>query len=193
MDMENEDPQPKAATQPKPSRPWRRAAVATTVLGGMLFSGFSVLPTAVMNSAHRDSMLNERFEKFGITATSQAGSGSWISPATMQNVVFKDETGQVEITIREIRTSRSIFGLLMNGGDLGTITLINPTIRVSLDNDGRLPPKLRGDLDDASDSEEGKLAFALEIVRAALGPTLAGRLIPVEEPGRQQASAAVTL
>ncbi len=172
--------------------------MATTVLGGMLFSGFTILPTAVMSSAHRDAMLNERFEKLGITAKSETGGGSWVTPVTMNNVVFKDETGQVEVTIREVRTSRTISGLLMHGGDLGKITLVDPVIHIALDEDGRLPPKLRaGDRqgnrnDDSLWTGKDQPAFAVEVQNAEFVLSVPWRPVPIVELDNLNASLAVT-
>ena len=73
MDMDKAD-----THQAGPSkRRWRRAMVATSVVGGMLLSTVSVLPWAVMNSSYRDGILNTRVERLGLTATSASGTGGW--------------------------------------------------------------------------------------------------------------------
>lgn len=189
MDMDQQKPQLEPA---QPRRRWRRAAVATTVLGGMLFSGFTVLPTAVMNSAHRDNLLNERFAEYGVKATSGAASGSWVTPVSMQNVVFEDETGQVKVSIREVRTSRTILGLMTNGGDLGTITLIEPKIQIRLDDDGKLPPKLQQKGDSFRDPTKDKPAFAVEIQNAEFVLSVPWRPLPIVDLDQINVSAAVT-
>ena len=117
---------------------WRRAVVATSVLGGMLFSGAAVLPTAVMHSTYRDTVLNKAFTRHGLTATSAAAAGGWLTPVSFEQVSVSDEAGQIHGTIGQIRISKSLLSLLTGNGDLGTITLIEPEFRVDLDEDGNL-------------------------------------------------------
>ncbi|HIE99058.1 MAG TPA: hypothetical protein EYG03_16060 [Planctomycetes bacterium] len=131
----NEDPR----EMMKSSKPgWRRAVVATSVLGGMLFSGAAILPTAVMRSTYRDTLLNTAFSKYGLTASSAAALGGWLTPVSFQQISLSDEAGQIHGTIRQIHTSISLFSLLTGDGDLGTITLIEPELQVALDEDGKL-------------------------------------------------------
>lgn len=113
--------------------------MASSVLGGMLFSGTVILPIAVMKSTYRDSVLNDRLEKFGLTATSGAGAGSWFTPIEYENVSISDESGRVQLTVKAVRTSQSAFGFLANGGDLGKITIVQPSLTVTLDENGNLP------------------------------------------------------
>lgn len=184
--METEKPEP----APLPRRPWRRAAVATSVLGGMLFSVLAVLPLAVMNSAHRDSMLNSRLEQFGLTVATESGSGSWVTPIVLRNVTIQDETGSVRCVIRELRTSRTIMGLLMNGGDLGTISVIEPQVVVALDEDGNLPAGLFADLP-PDDPNVAKPEFAVEILDASVKVSVPGRPLPFVDLSELDISASI--
>ena len=146
MDMEKVETQ---ETKAHPRRSWRRAIVATSVVGGMLLSGMSVLPWAVMSSSHRDSILNARFEKFGLTATSKSGSGGWLDAFSFDDITVTDETGQINCAIKSIQVSKSLLSILTSGGDLGTITVIEPVLRAALDEDGKLPLQLPEANDDS--------------------------------------------
>jgi len=128
---------------------WRRAFVATSVLGGMLFSGAAILPVAVMKSAYRDSVLNSKLEKFGFTAASGSGAGSWFTPIEFGNIKISDESGRLQLELKSLQMSQSLFGFLTNGGDLGKVTIIEPLLTATLDENGRLPLKAIQDSQEA--------------------------------------------
>lgn len=153
--------------------------MATSVLGGMLFSGAVILPTAVMNSAYRDALLNSKLKKSGLQATTQSGSGSWITPLTFQNVELADEAGHIQLTVESIEISQSLLGLMMSN-DLGKVTVIQPNLRVALDENGDLPL----DLPDAEElqvakeqTKEWDLEF--EIQNAAFELSVPWRKLPI--------------
>ena len=127
------------ADQPPPKRRWRRAMVATTVVGGMVLTGLGLLPSAVMNSSHRDRLLNQRIEKTGLTATSASGSGGWLTAFTFNDVEFRDADGHFVCTIESIRLSKSLLSLLVSDGDLGTLTIVEPNLVVRQTDDGQWP------------------------------------------------------
>ncbi len=146
-----------------PNNRWRRAFLASSVLGGMLFSGAVILPVAVMNSAYRDSFLNSRLEKFGLTATSTSGSGSWFTAIQFKNVSISDESGRIKFTVKAVQTTQSVFGFLTNRVDLGKVTIVQPSLTVTLDENGTLPLKVQ------PDSEQGPYPdLQFEIQNAAL-------------------------
>lgn len=157
MDSEKTDNTMDAGVRPQ--RKWRRAAVATSVLCGMLFTGIALAPIAVMNSSYRDSAMNAELAKHGLTAKSAAGSGSWVTPFEFRDIVVTDETGRVNCEIERIRTSKSLAGLIFHGGDLGTFTIIRPRLSVEADDDGNLPLK---PLDKSDLAGQPNLAFQIE-------------------------------
>lgn len=135
----NEKPD-KAKNSIPERRRWRRAVVATSVLGGMLFSGAVILPTAMMKTSYRDSMLNSKLQERGLKVASQSGSGSWITPLSFQDVELSDEAGHVKLTVKSLTISQSLLGILTSG-DLGKITIVQPDLTITLDDDGNLPLK----------------------------------------------------
>lgn len=139
MDTEKTDNSIAPATQ---KMGWRRAVVATSVLGGMLFSGAVVLPVAVMKTAYRDSVLNARLEKFGLTAESGSGSGSWFTPIEFKDVRISDESGRLRLDVKTLSMSKSLAGYLVNRGDLGRVAIVQPTLTATLDENGSLPLKV---------------------------------------------------
>ena len=153
---------------------WRRAVVATSVLGGMLFSGAAILPTAVMHSTYRDAVLNKAFTRHGLTASSAAGAGGWLTPVSFEQVSLSDEAGQVHGTIRQIHTSKSLFSILTGNSDLGTITLVEPELRVDLDEDGNLTLQTP---DGPHDPLNRSVAF--EVVNGAFQLSVPWRTLPI--------------
>ena len=143
----------------RPGHKWRRAIVATSVLGGMLFSGMAIVPTAVMKSSYRDNLLNSRLEEHGLTATSVSGSGSWLTPIVFHDISISDETGRVQCSIKTIRTSKSLISLIANGDNLGTFTIVEPTLTLALDDDGNLPLKLP---EKSASTDKSDIAFVVE-------------------------------
>lgn len=176
MDMEKTESSGTAPQTPK--RRWRRAVVATSVLGGMLLSGMSVLPWAVMSSSHRDSILNAKLEKFGLTATSESGSGGWLSAFSFNNVSITDSEGQITCSINSIQTSKSLLSILTGGHDLGTVTVIQPELRVALDENGNLPIELP-EKEETDDSSKWDVAF--DIQNAGFVLSVPWRKVPIVE------------
>jgi len=160
--MESEKAEITMEKMSRPKRRWRRATVATSIVAGMLFSGAVILPTAVMNSAYRDSVLNSRLEPLGLTAVSESGSGNWVTQLELRNIRITDETGQIKCRITKFRSSKSLLSLLLNGGDLGTFTVVEPHVQIALDENGELafqpkeraptknPPDVAFDIQDAA-------------------------------------------
>ncbi|MCP4174770.1 MAG: hypothetical protein GY758_28825 [Fuerstiella sp.] len=166
---------------------WRRAVVVTTVLGGMLFSGAAVLPTAVMHSTYRDTVLNKPFAKYGLTASSVAGTGGWFSPVSFEQVSLSDDAGQVHGTIRQIHTSISLFSLLQDDSDLGTITLVEPEIQVALDKEGNLALQ-------SPDGPQEPLNrdVSFEVVKGAFQLSVPWRTLPIVDVDHLDISGTVT-
>ncbi|MEQ9411601.1 MAG: hypothetical protein RIK87_28060 [Fuerstiella sp.] len=195
MDTEKTDDRPGSGARP---RRWRRAAVASSVIGGMLFSGLAVLPLAVMNSSHRDALLNAQFQPYGLTVTSESGAGTWVTPVVLTNITLTDESGQIQCIIREIRTSRTMTGLLLHGGDLGTITFVEPVLQVALDEQGRLPAGLFQQSESPDDGRNTPLLpkqtpdLAVEVAGGTFVLSVPWRRLPIVDLGGLDVSAAIT-
>ncbi|MDG1897971.1 MAG: hypothetical protein P8J37_23970 [Fuerstiella sp.] len=174
MEAEIDEVNPEMMKSQEPK--WRRAVVATSVLGGMLFSGTAILPTVVMHSTYRDTVLNKAFTRHGLTASSTAGAGGWLTPVSFEQVTVSDDADQVYGTIRKLQTSKSLLSLLTGNGDLGTITIIEPEFRVELDEEGNLalqPP------DGAQEPSARNVAF--EVVDGAFQLSVTSRTLPIVE------------
>ncbi|MEZ6124593.1 MAG: hypothetical protein R3C49_15650 [Planctomycetaceae bacterium] len=132
--MESSHAQPSTTSRQR----WRRAIVTSTALSGILVTTIGLLPSAVMNSSWRDSLLNARLEKAGLHAVSESGSGGWLTAIRFDNVTISDPEGEVTCRIRSIQTSKSLLSLL-TGRHAGTFTVVEPRLSISLDDQGRLP------------------------------------------------------
>ncbi len=184
MEADPEEPR-EMMRSPKPK--WRRAVVATSVLGGMLFSGAAILPTAVMRSTYRDTVLNAAFSKYGLSATSAAGAGGWLTPVSFEQISVSDEAGQIHGTIRQIHTSVSLFSVLTGDGDLGTITLTEPNFQVALDEDGNLALQTP---DGPQEPMTRNVAF--EIVNGAFQLSVPWRTLPIVDVDDLDIAGAIT-
>ncbi|MEZ6128369.1 MAG: hypothetical protein R3C59_06785 [Planctomycetaceae bacterium] len=180
-----------SAAKSKHPRQWRRAIVTTSVVCGMLFSVVAVAPTAVMNSSYRNSLLNQRLQERGLTAVSAAGSGSWLTPIQFHDLTIEDETGSIRCSIRSVQTSKSLIGLILNGGDLGTFTIVEPAVSLALDDNGNLPEALtRKSPDPLPDDAIPDMAFVVQ--DAALTLTAPWRPVPIVEVQQLDLSGNIT-
>lgn len=155
--------------------------MATSVLGGMLFSGTVILPMALMKTSYRDAFLNEKLEDSGLSISSESGSGSWFTPLTLQNVELKDEAGHLHLKVKSIALGKSLLSMMMDN-DLGKITIIEPELTVALDENGDLPLKKADDADD-SDEDATKAGkdwdLEFEVQNAALSLSVPWRRLPI--------------
>lgn len=185
MEPEKAEKSMEAASHPKPK--WRRAMVATSVLCGMVFTGVAIAPMAVMNSSYRDSVLNSRLKRYGLTATSSAGSGSWLTPFEFKDILISDETGRVRLSIESVRASNSLMGLIFHGGDLGTFTVVRPDLSVEVDEEGNLPLEMPEKSD-----ETGQPNLAFDIHDAAFKLVAPWRPLPVVDLKALEISGSIT-
>lgn len=178
MDSEKTDDSAKSIPE---QRRWRRAVVATSVLGGMLFSGTVILPTALMKTSYRDAFLNEKLEDSGLTIESKSGSGSWFTPLTLQDVELKDEAGHIHLKVKTIQLGKSLLGMMLDN-DLGRITIVQPDLKIALDEDGNLPLKTPEEEpgDENSDKAPGvDWDLEFEVQNAAFALSVPWRRLPI--------------
>ncbi|MCR9199581.1 MAG: hypothetical protein NXI04_13115 [Planctomycetaceae bacterium] len=175
-------------------RRWRRAVVATSVLGGMLFSGTVILPTALMKTSYRDAFLNEKLADSGLTIRSETGSGSWLTPLTLQNVELKDAAGHVHLKVKSIELGKSLFSMMLDS-DLGRIVIVQPDLTIALDENGNLPLQAveteeEGDEDENKSSVDWDLEF--EVQNAAFSLSVPWRRLPIVDVVDVDVEGAVT-
>ena len=181
--MQNNESNTKADTPP---RNWRRAKVTASVLLAMVFSGFAITPTVIMNSAYRDQILNNALKEKGLTATTESGSGSWLTSMQLTGLHITDATRSVDVRIQSITTDQSLLSLMMKPKNLGQVTVENPVIRLALDENGELPKSLRQNKteddqleDESKEKERPNIGF--DIRNAAMSVTVPWREIPIVE------------
>lgn len=185
MDLSMQNNEANSKTKSPPSN-WRRAKVTASVLLAMVFSGFAITPTVVMNSAYRDQVLNSSLQKKGLTATSESGSGSWLTAMQLTGVHITDTTGVVDVHIQSITTDRSLLSLLLNPGNLGLVTVNNPQVQLALDENGKLPEAFRKSLTEdetpqPNNSNKTRPDVAFDIRNASVILTVPWREVPIVE------------
>lgn len=181
--MQNNESNVKTNTPPSN---WRRAKVTASVLLAMVFSGFAITPTVVMNSAYRDQVLNNALQKKGLTATTESGSGSWLTAMQLTGVHITDDTGAVDVHIKSITTDRSLLSLMMKPSNLGLVTLDQPKIRLALDEEGQLPASFRNasandEIPEEALSQKVGPDIAFDVRDAAIALTVPWRDVPIVE------------
>lgn len=183
LSMQNNESNSKTNTPP---RNWRRAKVTASVLLAMVFSGFAITPTVMMNSAYRDQILNNALKEKGLTATTESGSGSWLTSMQLTGLHITDATGSVDVRIQSITTDRSLLSLMMKPKNLGLVTVENPVIQLALDENGELPESLRQSEADSNESEvesdaKDRPNIGFDIRNAAVNVTVPWREVPIVE------------
>lgn len=163
--------------------------MTASVLLAMVFSGFAITPTVVMNSAYRDQVLNNALQKKGLTATTESGSGSWLTAMQLTGVHITDATGSVDVRIKSISTDRSLLSLIMKPSNLGLVTLDQPKIRLALDEEGKLPESIRPapEIEETPEeelNEKNRPDIAFQVQDAAIALTVPWRDVPIVEVNR---------
>lgn len=179
--MQNNDSNDRTSVPPAK---WRKAKVTASVLLAMVFSGFAVTPTVIMNSSYRDQMLNRSLNEKGLSITTESGSGSWLTATELTGIHITDPTGTIDVRIKSVITDKSLLSMLMNPSDLGLIIIDHPEIRVALNEEGKLPEGLSKKLyqDEASpddSAEESRPDIAFEIQNAMVSLTVPWRKEPI--------------
>ena len=117
----------------KPVRPKRRVwlklcGLVLILLGVGVWFAPTIVAVAVLGKGVPKSLI-PMFK--GEIAFSGISLG-WLSPIVIKDLKVDDEQGQPLITAQQISTSHSLWELATNSSNLGTVTIIDPVVHVSL-------------------------------------------------------------
>ena len=118
--------------RPKRGR-WRKRCFYFLVLFGILgwFAPTIVAITELRNRVPKLLVPNFPGDiEFGETSL------GWMSPIVIKNLVVKDEDGRALLEVGQFSTSETLWTLATRAGNIGTLTVVDPVIHVSLRDDG---------------------------------------------------------
>ncbi len=118
---------------------WRRAVVASSVVVALAGAILACAPTVVCHTTLGQQVVSSSLARCGIAVVMAEATGGWVKPLAFSGVEFRDPQGKWSCRIREIRTTKGLFGLFSGDPDLGMVTLVEPEIECQIDETGRLP------------------------------------------------------
>lgn len=106
---------------------WVAAALLLTAVGGWF------APAVIGRSGLRHRLVHAVVPAYPGMATVGGASLGWAQPVVLRDVVLSDTKGGELVRVGEVKTSRSLAGLLFaRGKDLGTVTFTRPEMTVRL-------------------------------------------------------------
>lgn len=152
-------------------RKWHRTGVTTSVTIGVLVTAALAIPAVIHHTNYRDVILNQALQKHGLSGQSSRSTGGWLTEFEYHDITFTGANDQVKGHVDVLKTGESIVSHVL--GKLPTVTFVRPKLRISLDNDGKLP------LD--SHRNPGDTALAFETQDAEIVLEVPWRNIPIVE------------
>ncbi|MAT13871.1 MAG: hypothetical protein CMJ46_01215 [Planctomyces sp.] len=133
-ELEQPSPETKSA---KPERKKKKGFGVGWLAGPIiLLTAAWVAPMIIANTDLRNPVLTRLISGFDQKLDVKFASLDWMSPVVMHEVTVSDKADQPIVTIRELRTHQTLFGLVFQSSDLGTIELMSPVVKVKLRKDG---------------------------------------------------------
>ena len=118
---------------PKPGRKWLRRLA---LLAGALLVFVAFLPNLVGWLGLQDLVARKLSTAIDGKIKVAGLSASWLSSPTLTGVELLDRDGNTVLTAAKIRPSRSLFGLIFGGDDLGEIVIDGATLNLRSDEAG---------------------------------------------------------
>jgi len=141
----------------------------------------ALLPTFLSTQAGRQLVLDRAAPS--IPGDLQVGdwSLSWLGRQTLSGLSYADPKTGIRLTAEDIRIDKGLSKLLLNRGDLGTVTVSQPVLQISLpdpaDNNAVQPPAGDG-VPPASEAENPGAAGSKTTESATIAlPPVSGRLL----------------
>ncbi len=155
----------------KQDRKWHRTGVTTSATVGVLVTVALAIPTVIHHTSYRDVILNQALQEHGFSGHSARSTGGWLAEFEYHDITFTGAKDQIQGHVEVLKTGESIVSHIL--GKLPTVTFIRPKLRISLDNDGKLPLE--------SHRNPGDTALAFETQDAEIILDVPWREIPIVE------------
>lgn len=177
-----DDTSPAAARPAKRRRRWMILTSSLLALGVLWMA-----PTIVAKTPLRQWVVAMLVEDLDGTATARSMSLGWFSPATFNEVELLDASDQPVLTATKISGDRSLWALLRDRSDLGTIRVEGAKIHLALRPDGSNLEDVLRPLLESDESTPGPIQLRVEVVDAtiAIEPTDDGRRWQIERLNAQ--------
>ncbi|QDU79897.1 hypothetical protein Pla110_16170 [Polystyrenella longa] len=127
-----------------------------------------VAPMIIANTDLREPVLVRLIPGFDQQLKIKYASLDWMSPVVMHEVTVSDANNEPIATVSEMRTERTLFQLVFQSGDLGTIELTSPVLKVKLRENGSNVEDLLNPILAAQDPEAESSQLKLVVKEATL-------------------------
>ncbi len=120
----------------RPPRRKRRFVLRLAFVGFLLAVVVGVAPLLIANSPLRDMLLNWQMPVGGWRIACQQAGLSWVGSQSLTNVAIVDPAGNPLATVESLAIERSLFGMIVQPTNLGTIRIVKPVAYVATRADG---------------------------------------------------------
>ncbi|MCA9187357.1 MAG: hypothetical protein KDA99_17135, partial [Planctomycetales bacterium] len=148
-------------------RPLRWLFAAVTVAALLT----AALPTVILRTDLKNRILPRAIPEFEGTIHIGDGTGGWISPLSLRDVVIRDETGKEVVRIDEVDSERNVWQLAQDAEDVGRLRLTRLWLAVEITESGSNLERLFApfledddDEDDDDDDDDSDTNVFIEIV-----------------------------
>ncbi len=128
----------------------------------VLFTLIFFLPTVIGSKWVYEPLLR-RFEAGDFKLTIQKVNLSWFLPTVLSGIELSDSQGQHLLSVREIRNDRGLLSSLLNGRQLGRLTLKEPKLDIELLTEGSNLGRLTEALSDSASGSKAKSPPVIDI------------------------------
>ncbi len=118
--------EPDATPPPRKFRAFRNGCIAMLVL---LVAAVFLAPTIIARTSLRNSLLSSALELDGSISLGALSLG-WFSSIVVDDLELRDREDRVLVEVAQIRTDKSLLGLLFSAGDIGVVYLDQPKLHV---------------------------------------------------------------
>ena len=150
-----------------PSTPSRKHPRILKIILGLVVLLLALVwfaPAIIARTSLRDRIVDSALADFNGTVRSESASLSWFGTVEFRNVTLTEPSGRVAVTAPKLTTSKTLWQLAFQRGDLGTFHIHEPDMIVSVEN-GRTNVEewiAKYTKDDGAPPKAERLAFAIE-------------------------------
>ncbi len=112
----------------------RRFLRGAVVLLLLLFGLFWAAPAIIARTSLRHRIIDSALVDLDGKVRCESASMSWFAPVELRSVTFTEPSGRVAVTAPKLTTSKTLWQLATQRGDLGTFHIHEPELIVSVEN-----------------------------------------------------------